>query len=186
MPGPAPHAGRDELLLVLLVILCLAPFRLFCSVSGAPVVALSRARHLGRERKRKGNSRRSATISRPHPAAQTPTASASRTPSGAWAPLGIEFRSRTGRETQVIHVAWPSQATENLAGDVLISSKRESLPAFKTRWRVSRSHVTATARTGRAGSGLYRRKGAERKRTTDYLPGTGTSPACRPTGGSWR
>ena len=46
---------------------------------------------------------------------------------------GTALMARTGMRHSVTQVAWPIQATANLEGDFLISSKRESLPSFKTR-----------------------------------------------------
>jgi hypothetical protein len=52
--------------------------------------------------------RESARISNPNPPAQIPTPIKSLTPSAGCAARGIVFTKIAGRETRVIHVAWPS------------------------------------------------------------------------------
>jgi hypothetical protein len=61
------------------------------------------------ERKGKeGDIRESARISNPNPPAQIPTPIKSLMPSAGCAALGIVLTRMAGRETRVIHVAWPN------------------------------------------------------------------------------
>jgi len=50
------------------------------------------------------------------------------------AAAGIAFTAITGMRHSETHVACTMNATQNRGGEVLILSKRESLPSWSTRW----------------------------------------------------
>lgn len=51
------------------------------------------------------------------------------------AACGIELMARTGIRQRDTQVACAMNAARNLGGDFLISSKRESFPSARTRWK---------------------------------------------------
>jgi hypothetical protein len=48
---------------------------------------------------------------------------------------GMLLRASTAMRQRETQVAWAVKATRNLGRDFLISSKRESLPSERTRWK---------------------------------------------------